>query len=82
MKTLLSIVALAGAIALAGTAADRWAGRSLAIAQADSSACLQNCAEVRKWPEAQCREYCRGKAKKKTKTQTEKKMNTKPETQK
>jgi hypothetical protein len=60
MKTLLIIVALAGAFALADTAAEQWAGRSLAIAQS-SSACIQNCMNVRQWPEAQCRRYCKGK---------------------
>ena len=64
MKTLLAIVALAGAIALADTAAEQWAGSNLAVAQGRSSACFQNCANVRRWPAAQCRQYCRGKAKK------------------
>jgi hypothetical protein len=65
MKTLLAIVALAGAIVLADTAAEQWAGANLAIAQGrNSSACYQNCTNVRRWPSAQCRQYCRGKAKK------------------
>ena len=64
MKTLLAIVALAGAIALADTAAEQWAGSNLAVAQGRSSACFQNCANVRRWPAAQCRQYCRGKGKK------------------
>jgi hypothetical protein len=64
MKTLLAIVALAGAIVLADTAAQQWAGSNLALAQGRSSACFQNCANVRRWPAAQCRQYCRGKAKK------------------
>jgi hypothetical protein len=64
MKTLLSIVALAGVIALADTAVEQWAGSNLAVAQGRSSACFQNCANVRRWPAAQCRQYCRGKAKK------------------
>jgi hypothetical protein len=63
MKTLLTIIALAGAFALADTAAEQWAGSNLAVAQARSSACLQNCANVRRWPEAQCREYCKGRSK-------------------
>jgi hypothetical protein len=63
MKTLLAIVALAAAMALADTAAEQWAGSNLAIAQGRSSACLQNCANVRRWPEAQCRQYCKGKGK-------------------
>ena len=64
MKTLLAIIALAGAIALADTAAEQWAGSNLAVAQGRSSACFQNCANVRRWPAAQCRQYCRSKAKK------------------
>jgi hypothetical protein len=64
MKTLLAIAALAGAIVLADTAAEQWAGSNLAVAQGRSSACFQNCANVRRWPAAQCRQYCRGKAKK------------------
>jgi uncharacterized iron-regulated membrane protein len=63
MKMLLTIVALAGAIALADTAVEQWAGNNLAVAQARSSSCFQNCANVRHWPPSQCREYCRGKAK-------------------
>jgi hypothetical protein len=65
MKTLLTVIALAGAFALADTAAQQWAGSNLAIAQSGSSACFQNCTNVRKWPAAQCREYCKGKTKKK-----------------
>jgi hypothetical protein len=64
MKTLLTIVALAGAIALADTAAERWAGTNLAVAQSRSSACYQNCTNVRRWPASQCRQYCKGKSKK------------------
>ena len=64
MKPLLAIIALAGAIVLADTAAQQWAGSNLALAQGRSSACFQNCANVRRWPAAQCRQYCRGKAKK------------------
>lgn len=63
MKTLLTIVALAGALALADTAAEQWAGSNLAVAQARSSACFQNCANVRRWPASQCRQYCKGKSK-------------------
>jgi hypothetical protein len=63
MKSLLAIVALAGAIALADTAVEQWAGSNLAVAQGRSSACFQNCANVRRWPAAQCRQYCRGKGK-------------------
>jgi len=65
MKTLLSIFVIAGAITLGGTAAEQWMGGSVAQAQG-SSACFQNCANVRRWPAAQCRDYCRGKAKKKS----------------
>jgi hypothetical protein len=62
MKTFLSIVALAGAIAIADTAVEQWAGSNRAFAQR-SSACFQNCTNVRRWPAAQCARYCRGKAK-------------------
>ncbi|HWE19481.1 MAG TPA: hypothetical protein VG758_20235 [Hyphomicrobiaceae bacterium] len=61
MRTLLAIVALAGAIVIADTAAEQWAGSNLAVAQYRSSACFQNCAYVRRWPAAQCRQYCKGK---------------------
>ena len=62
MKTLLSIVALAGAIAIADTAAEQWAGSNQAVAQSRSSACYQNCTNVRRWPAAQCAQYCKGKS--------------------
>jgi hypothetical protein len=63
MKTLLAIIALAGAIALADTVMEAWAGGSLAMAQSRTSACFQNCTNVRRWPAAQCREYCKSKRK-------------------
>jgi homospermidine synthase len=63
MKTLLAVVALAGAFVLADTATEQWTGSNLAVAQARSSACFQNCANVRRWPASQCRQYCRGKTK-------------------
>jgi len=63
MKTLLTIVALAGAIALANTAVEQWAGSNAAIAQGRSNACFENCAYVRRWPAAQCRRFCKGKNK-------------------
>jgi uncharacterized low-complexity protein len=63
MKTLLTMLALAGAIALAEAAVEQWTGSSTAIAQSRSSACLQNCMNVRRWPEGQCRQFCRGKSK-------------------
>ncbi|MBO0764353.1 MAG: hypothetical protein J2P50_07175 [Hyphomicrobiaceae bacterium] len=63
MKTLLSILGLAGAFALADTGVEQGAGSNLAIAQSRSSACFQNCANVRRWPASQCRAYCRGKTK-------------------
>jgi len=62
MKTLLAIITLAAAFALADTAAETWAGSNLAVAQARSGACFQNCANVRRWPASQCRQYCKGKA--------------------
>ena len=64
MRTLFGIVALAAAFALADTAAGQWAGSNLAFAQS-SSACFQNCANVRRWPADQCARYCRGKPKRK-----------------
>ena len=63
MKTLLAIVALAGAFALAGTAAGQWMGSNRAIAQSRSNACFENCAYVRRWPAAQCRRFCKGRNK-------------------
>jgi hypothetical protein len=65
MKTLLAIIALAGAFALADTAAEQWSGSNLAMAQSRSSACFQNCTNVRKWPAAQCRQFCKGRSKNK-----------------
>lgn len=65
MKMLASIAVVAAAITLGGTAVEQRMGGSTAIAQG-SSACFQNCTNVRRWPAEQCRAYCRGKAKKKT----------------
>jgi hypothetical protein len=64
MKMLLGAIALAAAFTVADMAAGPWTGDNVAQAQT-SSACIQNCTNVRRWPTAQCREYCRGKAKKK-----------------
>jgi hypothetical protein len=64
MKTLLSVLAVAGALTLGNTAAEQWLGGNLALAQG-SSACFQNCTNVRRWPAAQCAQYCRGKPKRK-----------------
>jgi hypothetical protein len=63
MKTLLGICALAGALMLGDTAAERWTGSNLVLAQSSSSACYQNCTNVRRWPAAQCAQYCKGKSK-------------------
>jgi hypothetical protein len=63
MKTLLGILVLAGTLTLGGAATEHWVGSGEVQAQATSSACFQNCANVRRWPAAQCREYCRGKTK-------------------
>jgi hypothetical protein len=65
MKTLFSICALAGALMVADAATERMAGSNLVLAQSSSSACFQNCANVRRWPAAQCAQYCRGKPKRK-----------------
>jgi hypothetical protein len=63
MKSLLIAAALAaGAVMLADTAVAPWAGSSIAVAQTRSSACYQNCTNVRRWPAAQCRAYCQGKS--------------------
>ncbi|HWE17656.1 MAG TPA: hypothetical protein VG758_10820 [Hyphomicrobiaceae bacterium] len=61
MKTVLAIVALAGTFVLAGAAVQQWADGNVAIAQSRSSACFQNCTNVRQWPAAQCRQYCKGR---------------------
>jgi hypothetical protein len=61
MKTLLSILALAGVFTLGGAATEQWVGGNRVQAQAASSACFQNCANVRRWPAAQCQAYCKGK---------------------
>jgi hypothetical protein len=63
MKTLLTVIALAGAVTLAHTAVEQRVGSNVAVAQS-SSACVQNCMNVRQWPEDQCRRYCKGKPKK------------------
>jgi hypothetical protein len=63
MKSFVSMAVLAAAFTLGGTAVEQWSGSSAALAQ--SSACIQNCARVRDWPVAQCREFCRGRTKKK-----------------
>jgi hypothetical protein len=63
MKTLLAILGLAGTIAIADAAVEHWAGVASATAQSrKSSACVQNCMNVRNWPAAQCRQYCKGKS--------------------
>ncbi len=63
MKTLLAILALAGAIAVTDTIAEQLAGANSATAQSRrSGACIQNCMNVRNWPAAQCRQYCKGKS--------------------
>jgi hypothetical protein len=65
MKAFLATILIAGAVTLGGTAAEQWAGANIAQAQG-SSACFQNCTNVRRWPAAQCQTYCRGKAKRKS----------------
>jgi hypothetical protein len=62
MRTLLVVVALAGAFVLTDAAVQQGAGSALAIAQSGSSACFQNCTNVRQWPAQQCRRYCRGRS--------------------
>jgi hypothetical protein len=63
MKTLFAALALAGAVALVDLPVQQSANTGQALAQSRSSACFQNCANVRRWPAAQCRQYCRGKGK-------------------
>ncbi len=59
MKSLASIVVVAAALTLGGTAVEQGLGGNAALAQnGGSSACIQNCARVRQWPIAQCREFC------------------------
>jgi hypothetical protein len=65
MKTILAILVMAGAFTLGGAATEHWAGSGLVLAQG-SNACYQNCANVRRWPAAQCAQYCRGKPKRKS----------------
>jgi hypothetical protein len=61
MKSLASIVVVAAALTLGGTAVEQGLGGRAALAQSSpSSACIQNCARVRQWPIAQCRDFCRG----------------------
>jgi hypothetical protein len=62
---LFSVAVVATAITLGGTAVEQLVDGNAAYAQG-SSACFQNCANVRRWPAAQCRDYCRGKAKRAT----------------
>jgi hypothetical protein len=57
MKSLLVICGLTAAMTLGDTLVQQWIG-SNAVAAQGSSACIQNCMNVRRWPEAQCREYC------------------------
>jgi hypothetical protein len=63
MKTLFAICVVAGVIALVDIPVRQSVGSGEALAQSRSSACFQNCANVRRWPASQCREYCRGKSK-------------------
>jgi hypothetical protein len=68
MKTLASVVVVAAAITLGGAVVEPWTAGNAVQAQSvqpQSSACIQNCARVRDWPIAQCREFCRGRTKKK-----------------
>jgi hypothetical protein len=65
MKTFLSICALAGALLLGDAAVGRWTDGNIVMAQTTSSACYQNCTNIRHWPAAQCAQYCKGKSKRK-----------------
>src|SRR5262245_4987234 len=56
MKTLISVCILAAAITLCGSALQQGIGTNGVLAQ--SSACVQNCQNVRQWPAAQCQAYC------------------------
>lgn len=56
MQPFIGTCLMAVAILLCESAAGLWIGYS--PAQAESSACVQNCQNVRHWPEAQCRAYC------------------------
>jgi hypothetical protein len=64
MRYFLSLLAVVGAATLAGVVADQWTGGGAAQAQSrgkGSSACIQNCMNVRNWPAEQCRQLCRGR---------------------
>jgi hypothetical protein len=56
MRPFIGTCLLAAAILLSESATELWTGYN--SVQAQSSACVQNCQNVRHWPEAQCRAYC------------------------
>ena len=56
MQPFIGTCLLAAAILLCESAAELRIGYN--SVQAQSSACIQNCQNVRHWPEAQCRAYC------------------------
>lgn len=65
MKKVIGFAVAAGAVmavAMFGEPAGQaWIGDG-AYAQSRSSACYQNCRNVRKWPGAQCGRYCKGRS--------------------
>lgn len=54
-----AVCAILSVMMLGEPTAQIWVGDG---AFAKSSACYQNCRNVRKWPAAQCRKLCRGRS--------------------
>jgi hypothetical protein len=63
MKTIVGIgvavFALVSILMVGEPTVQAWIGNG---AYAQSSACYQNCRNVRKWPAAQCRRHCKGRS--------------------
>jgi hypothetical protein len=53
-----AVCAIVGTMMFSEPFVQAWIGDG---AFAQSSACYQNCRNVRKWPAAQCRRYCKGR---------------------
>ena len=51
-----AVCAIIGIVMAGESTVQAWIGDG---AHAQSSACYQNCTNVRRWPAAQCRRYCR-----------------------
>jgi len=66
MRKIIGIVAAVGAVMavamLAEPIGQTWTGDgAFAQAKSKSSACFQNCRNVRNWPASQCRQFCKGR---------------------